>query len=220
MTYLPQHKPAITSSPEKSPCEQFEEANQDLILRAGLQSRAFFLEHYPPGEEHRWPAGLFASHITASQAQQIIDAARAEEPSPVFSPETAIDLLCRQRKTPFRPNPQAIQQARELVFDPPLDEGIREIVIVLASNEVETFESCQGGDGHCFPEPTVRFEGDSSEGLRALSVALAHGLPVTRLRRVWGLTDALIHGPWWELTFSDSGSSGKGDSRQFPDAAR
>jgi hypothetical protein len=107
-------------------------------------------------------------------------------------------------KTPLRPDPIKLQQARDLVFDPPLDEGIREIVVTLVLNGVETFESCQGGLGHSFPEPTVRFEGDSSEGLRALAVALAHGLPVYRLRRSWGVVDGLVHGPWWEMTFKPS----------------
>ena len=40
-----------------------------------------------------------------------------------------------------------------------LDEGIREAVAVLVANGVETFESCEGGPGHAFPEPTIRFEG-------------------------------------------------------------
>jgi hypothetical protein len=93
-----------------------------------------------------------------------------------------------------------VQRARESHFEPPLDEGIREIVITLVANGVETFESCEGGRGHSFPEPTVRFEGGSSEGLRAISVALENGLPVRRLRRVWGFEDNLIHGPWWEMT--------------------
>ena len=104
-------------------------------------------------------------------------------------------------KTPFRPDPESIQRAQELIFDPPLDDGIRDAVILLASNGIETFESCQGGEGHSFPEPTIRFEGSSGEGLRALSVALDHGLPVFRLRRTWGIIDGAIHGPWWEMTF-------------------
>jgi hypothetical protein len=104
-------------------------------------------------------------------------------------------------RTPLRPDPERIQRGRELIFEPPLDDGICEIVLVLASNGVETFESCEGGPGHSFPEPTVRFEGSSGEGLRALSVALDHGLPVARLRRTWGIIDGLLHGPWWEMTF-------------------
>jgi hypothetical protein len=101
-------------------------------------------------------------------------------------------------KIPFRPDPETIQRAKDLVFEPPLNDGIREIVMALASNGVETFEPYEGGVGHSFPGPTVRFEGESSEGLRALSVALENGLPVFRLRRVWGIIDGMIHGPWWE----------------------
>lgn len=101
----------------------------------------------------------------------------------------------------MRPDPESIQRAKELSFHPPLDEGICEIVAVLVANGVETFESCEGGDGHSFTWPTVRFEGGTSEGLRALSVALENGLPVEGLRRAWGVVDGLIHGPWWEMTF-------------------
>lgn len=35
----------------------------------------------------------------------------------------------------------------------------------LIAHGIETFESCQGGSGHSFPEPTVRFEGGLAEGL-------------------------------------------------------
>jgi len=72
-------------------------------------------------------------------------------------------------KTPCRPDPESIQEAQELRFDPPLDEGIREIVRTLARNHVETFESWEGGTGHAYPEPTVRFEGGSAEGPRAVA---------------------------------------------------
>jgi hypothetical protein len=104
-------------------------------------------------------------------------------------------------RTLFRPDPENLARARELHFEPPLDEGIREIVTMLIANGVETFESCEGGEGHSFPEATVLFEGTDSEGLRAASVALENGLPVRRLRRVWGLQEKVIHGPWWEMTF-------------------
>jgi hypothetical protein len=104
-------------------------------------------------------------------------------------------------RTPFRPDPGNLARAKELHFEPPLDEGIREIVVMLIANGVETFESCEGGEGHSFPEATVRFEGTDSEGLRAASVALENGLPVRRLRRVWGIQDNVLHGPWWEMTF-------------------
>jgi hypothetical protein len=51
-----------------------------------------------------------------------------------------------------------LRRAKDLVFEPPLDEGVREIVVTLIANGVEAFESCEGGDGHAFPWPTVQFE--------------------------------------------------------------
>lgn len=48
-----------------------------------------------------------------------------------------------------------------------LDAGIRRAVLVLRSAGIETFESCQGGPGHAFPDPTVKFHGSAWEGYRA-----------------------------------------------------
>lgn len=86
-------------------------------------------------------------------------------------------------------------------FYPPLDPQIAPIVLVLRRHGVETFESCQGGSGHAYPEPTVRFHGDTSEGFRALSAAMKERLPVAELRRVWRIQDKEPTGPWWEITF-------------------
>lgn len=80
-----------------------------------------------------------------------------------------------------------------------LDEGIREAVRVLAEAGVETFESCQGGEGHAYAEPTIRFFGERAEGFRALAVALQYRLRVLALRRVWPINDGEPTGPWWEL---------------------
>lgn len=85
-------------------------------------------------------------------------------------------------------------------FSPPLDEGIRAIVECLSAANVETFESCQGGVGHAYPEPTVRFHGDRPEGYRALGIALCAGFRVSELRRVWPLLDGELTGPHWEIT--------------------
>lgn len=89
-------------------------------------------------------------------------------------------------------------------YSPPLDAGIRRAVEALNSHGVETFESCEGGEGHAYPEPTVRFHGDRSEGIRALTVALAEGLPVAELRRTWPVIDGEPTGPHWEMTFVTS----------------
>ncbi len=85
--------------------------------------------------------------------------------------------------------------------DRQLDAGIRQVVSVLRSGGIATFESCEGGMGHAFPDPTVRFRGDRSEGYKALAVVLQAGLPVAELRRVWPILDGEATGPWWELTF-------------------
>ena len=89
-----------------------------------------------------------------------------------------------------------------MVFDPPLDKGIKEAVESLQEAGVETFESCEGGPGHAYAEPTVRFHGGKSEGFRALSAAMSAGLCVTGLRRVWPIIEDEATGPWWELTFT------------------
>lgn len=82
-----------------------------------------------------------------------------------------------------------------------LDPGIAGYVDVLDDAGVETFESCEGGEGHAFLEPTVRFYGDGGEGFRALAVAIQHDLPVGELRRYWQIVSGEPEGPHWELTF-------------------
>lgn len=81
-----------------------------------------------------------------------------------------------------------------------LDDGIKQAVILLQQNGVETFESCEGGADHAFPGPTVRFHGDSSEGFRVLAVAQQNGLRVDQLRRYYQVQDGEPTGPYWELT--------------------
>jgi hypothetical protein len=91
------------------------------------------------------------------------------------------------------------QQIDSLV--PHLDRGIARAVRVLMEAGIETFESCEGGPGHAFPEPTVRFFGHREEGFRALAVALQNGLRVAFLRRYWAVIDGEPTGPDWELVF-------------------
>jgi hypothetical protein len=89
-----------------------------------------------------------------------------------------------------------------------LDPGIANEVRILQKNGVETCESCQGGNGHPYPEPTIRFHGDKSEGLRALGIALQNGLKATALRRVWSVIDGEATGPLWEMTFATPNGGG------------
>lgn len=87
-------------------------------------------------------------------------------------------------------------------YDPPLDPGVAQYVCLLADAGVETFESCEGGDGHAYPEPTVRFHGNRSEGFRALAAVIERGQPVSALRRIWTVVDGEPTGPYWELVFT------------------
>lgn len=87
-------------------------------------------------------------------------------------------------------------------FEPPLDPGIEGAVLILRKHGVETYESCDGSDGHAYPEPTVMFHGSKYEGFRVLSVALMYGLPVRELSRAWSVSGAEPTGPDWKLVFS------------------
>lgn len=82
-----------------------------------------------------------------------------------------------------------------------LDPGISRYVAILRSQGIETCESCEGGPGHSFPEPTVNFFGQAGEGLRAVAAAMAYGLPVIELRRTWDVQDSELVGPLWALVF-------------------
>ena len=83
-----------------------------------------------------------------------------------------------------------------MCYDPPLDPQIALAVLLLRKAHIETFESCQGGPGHAYPEPTIRFHGGRPEGFRALAAALHAGLNVTALRRVWPIQDGEPTGPY------------------------
>jgi hypothetical protein len=89
-----------------------------------------------------------------------------------------------------------------------IDADIRPIVKVLYENGIETTESCQGGQGHPFPEPTVRFCGGHAEGFKAFAIAREHGIQVTAIRRAYSVQDNEPVGPEWEMTFHIPGGSG------------
>ncbi len=82
-----------------------------------------------------------------------------------------------------------------------LDPKIRPIVELMRKHGVETYESCDGGKGHSYPEPTIRFYGQRDEGFRVLALVMQHGLPVDALRRLWNVIDGEPVGPDWEMTF-------------------
>ena len=79
---------------------------------------------------------------------------------------------------------------REFKFDTPsgempIDKGILPAVEILNENGFETFESCEGGEGHAYCEPTVRFFGTEFDLIRAYELCNAHGLLVAEVKRVY-----------------------------------
>jgi hypothetical protein len=101
-------------------------------------------------------------------------------------------------------------------YEPPLDPGIKTYVVLLREHGVETFESCQGGERHAFPEPTVCFSGERAEGFRALAVALQHDLPVASLRRTWRIYDREPMDVRWEMTFFRKADTDANAERPLP----
>lgn len=89
----------------------------------------------------------------------------------------------------------------DVIAAEPLDPGIAAAVMLLRAAGVETFESCEGGPGHSYTEPTIAFHGPPSEGFRAYAVALQHQLPIWSLRRTWSHENNELTGPRWELVF-------------------
>jgi hypothetical protein len=83
-----------------------------------------------------------------------------------------------------------------------LDPGIAPYVEALRAAGIDTFESCEGGEGHAVPAPTVWFNGERAAGFRALAVCIENRLPAYELRRTWTIQDGEPTGPIWELAFS------------------
>jgi len=106
---------------------------------------------------------------------------------------------------------RSVPKERQMPEPPPahrtpgqIDPGIRKAVELFQKHEIETFESCEGGPGHAYPEPTVAFYGAPEAGWRAVSVCLAYGLPVLSLKRAWDILDMNeLTGPHWEITFRE-----------------
>jgi hypothetical protein len=93
--------------------------------------------------------------------------------------------------------------ASEICPHYPVDLGIVRAVKVLLDSDVEAFESCEGGEGHAFPQPTIRFGGTVEAGWRALAICLNFGFPVSALRRYWTIDGREPVGPSWEIVFRD-----------------
>lgn len=85
-----------------------------------------------------------------------------------------------------------------------LDDGIRFAVRVLHAAGFETCQSCQGGPGHSYDEPTVEMisSGSDAQGFGALAALQSYGLPVNAISIQWPVSNGLPYERNWRITFS------------------
>lgn len=84
-----------------------------------------------------------------------------------------------------------------------LDPKIEYMVRTFQEAGIETYESCQGGVGHAFHHPTIRFSGVYGDGWKAVQVALVHGFRIRQLNRFWTCIENEMTGPEWEIVFCE-----------------
>lgn len=89
--------------------------------------------------------------------------------------------------------------------DPNLESGVKNAVITLINNGIITYESCQGGEGHLYKEPTIRFSGDRTEGMKAYHILVSNGFSVVSISRIWVNMDEELTGPNWEIILEKRG---------------
>lgn len=85
-----------------------------------------------------------------------------------------------------------------------LDAGIRFAVRVLHAAGFETCQSCQGGKGHPYYEPTVEMvaTSDDARGFGALDALRGYGLPVSQIAITWPVHNGYPYEKNWTITFS------------------
>jgi len=83
-----------------------------------------------------------------------------------------------------------------------IDAGIRFAVRVLHADGIETCQSCEGGQGHAYEEPSIDLRADGphrASGFRALSALADYGLHVRRVELVWDVVDDLPTERIWRI---------------------
>lgn len=87
----------------------------------------------------------------------------------------------------------------------PVDMGIVKAVKILREEaHIATTESCEGGEGHCFPRPTVLFRGSPGEAWKAVGHLCSWSLPVLNFGSRWSFQYGLPYGPEWYVEFARS----------------
>jgi hypothetical protein len=80
-----------------------------------------------------------------------------------------------------------------------IDPEIAPALHALADYGIDTFASCQGGEGHASFMPEILFYGDENAGLYAVWLLEAAGFRVWELSRHWDLDHSLPRQPWWRV---------------------
>lgn len=85
-----------------------------------------------------------------------------------------------------------------------LDEGIRFAVLVLHAAGIETCQSCQGGEGHAYHEPTVDLVAGHGDawGFKALAALEDYGVSVRSVSLVWNISRGLPYEKLWRLVLN------------------
>ncbi len=90
---------------------------------------------------------------------------------------------------------------REEAFYCGLDAGIRFAVRVLHAAGIETCQSCQGGEGHAYHEPSIDLpvSSDDAQGFAALAALKSYGIDVLTVGMVWTVNDGLPRDLVWRI---------------------
>ena len=84
-----------------------------------------------------------------------------------------------------------------------MDPGIRFAVRVLhAKGGIETCQSCQGGPGHSYVQPSIDIiaGGQDSTGFAALAALADYGINVDEILLVWNIQNGLPYEKLWRVT--------------------
>jgi len=82
-----------------------------------------------------------------------------------------------------------------------VDAGVRYPVRVLHAHGIETAQSCQGGAGHAYHEPTIDLpaQGSDALGFAALAALRDNGVDVLDVALVWSVVGGLPHQKLWRV---------------------
>lgn len=98
-----------------------------------------------------------------------------------------------------------------------LDPGIRFAVRVLHAAGIETGQSCQGGEGHAYSEPTVDLPatGADATGFAALAALTEYGIRVEEVAMTWTVQNGTPYQKLWRIRLREPYPERAGDQPIF-----